>query len=116
MSLVVALSWAERVAADQHDDRARADRIDIRRAYFDEALFRDALHTCKVKSRELNHIMPCEYYKGLADEDVSAIFAFLRSLPPVAHDVSNVDDSTPCPRCGQPHGLGERNEPMPAAR
>jgi len=83
--------------------------------YYDEALFRQVLHTCKVKARELNHIMPCEYFKGLTDEDVSAIFAFLRTLPPVAHDVSNIDDPTPCRRCGQPHGLGERNEPVPPA-
>lgn len=83
--------------------------------YYDEALFKDVLRTCKVKSRELNHIMPCEYYKGLSDEDVSAIFSFVRSLPPVAHDVNNVDEATACRRCGQPHGLGARNEPMPAA-
>lgn len=81
--------------------------------YYDEALFRSVLHTCKVKARELNHIMPCEYYKGLTDADVSAIFAFLRTLPSVAHDVSNIDAPTPCPRCGQPHGLGERNEKTP---
>jgi hypothetical protein len=26
--------------------------------------------------------MPCEYFKGLTDEDVSAIFGFLRTLNP----------------------------------
>lgn len=81
--------------------------------YYDEDLFRDVLHTCKVKARELNHLMPCEYFKGLTDEDVSAIFAFLRTLPPVAHNVSNIDDPTACPLCGQPHGLGDHNKPMP---
>jgi mono/diheme cytochrome c family protein len=84
--------------------------------YYDEALFKTVLHTCKVGARELNPIMPCEYFKGLTDEDVSAIFAFLRGLPPVAHNVGNVDAPTPCPRCGQPHGLGDRNEPAPPAR
>lgn len=58
--------------------------------------------------------MPCEYFKGLTDEDVSALFAFLRTLPPAAHNVTNTDAPTPCPRCGQPHGLGERNRPAPA--
>jgi mono/diheme cytochrome c family protein len=81
--------------------------------YYDEALFRSVLHTCKVKARELNHIMPCEYFKGMSDEDVSAIFAFLKSLPPVEHNVSNIDPPTPCPRCGQSHGLGDHNKPMP---
>jgi hypothetical protein len=81
--------------------------------YYDEELFKSVLHTCKVQVRELNHIMPCEYFKGMTDEDMSAIFAFLQSLPPVAHNVSNVDEPTPCPICGQPHGLGDHNKPMP---
>jgi hypothetical protein len=81
--------------------------------YYDEKLFKSVLHTCKVQVRELNHIMPCEYFKGMTDEDISAIFAFLQSLPPVEHNVSNIDPPTPCPVCGQSHGLGDHNKPMP---
>ena len=82
--------------------------------YYDEATFREVLRTCKVGARQLNYLMPCEFFKGLTDEDISALFAFLQSLPPVAHAVSNVDAATPCPRCGLPHGLGQRNQPPPA--
>lgn len=82
--------------------------------YYDEEMFREVLRTCKVGARQLNYLMPCEFYKGLTDEDISAIFAFLQSLPPVAHSVSNVEDPTPCPRCGLTHGLGERNQPLPS--
>jgi mono/diheme cytochrome c family protein len=81
--------------------------------YYDEALFRSVLRTCKVKARELNQIMPCGNFKGLTDEDVSALFAFLKSLPPARHNVSNIDSPTPCPRCGQPHGLGAHNDKAP---
>lgn len=80
--------------------------------YYDEQTFREALRTCKVGARQLNHLMPCEFYKGMTDEDISAIFAFLKSLDPIEHSVSNVDDPTPCRRCGLSHGLGERNQEM----
>ncbi len=81
--------------------------------YYDEPTFKEVMRTCKVGARELNHLMPCEFYKGLTDDDLSALYAFLRSIPPVAHSVSNVDEPTPCPLCGGTHGLGERN-PAPA--
>jgi len=83
--------------------------------YYDEATFREVLRTCKVGARALNHLMPCEFYEGMTDQDIGAIFAFLQTLAPVEHAVSNVDDPTPCPRCGLTHGLGERNEKLPPA-
>lgn len=84
--------------------------------YYDEETFREVLRTCKVGARQLNHLMPCEYYKGMTDEDISALFAFLQTLEPVAHSVSNVDEPTPCRRCGVAHGLGELNKELPSAR
>ena len=60
--------------------------------------------------RELNRIMPCDYYERVTDDDLKAIFAFLRTLPPTDHLVSNTDPPTPCARCGGEHGLGEKNE------
>jgi hypothetical protein len=80
--------------------------------HYDEALFRQVLRTCAVGARELNRLMPCEFYKGLSDADMSALFAYLQSLAPVDHSVSNVDEATPCARCGVPHGLGTRNAPL----
>jgi mono/diheme cytochrome c family protein len=77
--------------------------------YYDEALFLATMRTCRVRARELNHLMPCEYYKNLTDEDLKAVFAFLGVLEPIQHRVSNTDPPTLCVLCGQMHGLGERN-------
>jgi hypothetical protein len=45
----------------------------------------------------------------MTDDDLGAIFDYLRALPPVRHRVSNFDPPTYCPRCGRRHGLGELN-------
>jgi len=54
--------------------------------------------------------MPFEAFKGMKDDDIKDIFAFLRSLPPVKHRVSNTDPPAKCEVCGQTHGLGELNK------
>jgi mono/diheme cytochrome c family protein len=78
-------------------------------AHYDESLFMQTLRTGQVGARQLNHIMPFEFFRNLADQDLSDMFAYLRTLEPKAHRVSNVDPPTPCPICGQSHGLGEMN-------
>jgi len=45
----------------------------------------------------------------MTDDDLSAVFSYLRTLPPVRHRVSNFDPPTYCPRGGRRHGLGELN-------
>lgn len=78
-------------------------------AHYDEALFKDVIHSGKVVSRLLNPIMPIENYKGMSDQDLSDIFAYLKSLPHVKHRLSNTDAQRKCPVCGQTHGLGDLN-------
>jgi len=79
-------------------------------AHYDESLFIETLHSGQMKGRVLSHIMPFEFFKNLADDDLRDIWAFLQAQPPVQHRVSNTDPPTLCPRCKQMHGLGELNK------
>jgi mono/diheme cytochrome c family protein len=78
-------------------------------SYYDEALFVKAIRTGHVGARELSPHMPWWVYKGMTDEDLKAIYAYLRTLKPVAHRVDNTEQPTFCKICKQKHGLGERN-------
>lgn len=77
--------------------------------YYDEALFVQVLRTGYVKARELNQIMPWPDYRNLTDEDLKAIFAYLKTLPPVKHRVDNQTAPTNCRLCQSSHGLGDQN-------
>ena len=77
--------------------------------YYDEALFLDVMHTGSVRARKLNPIMPVKVYKNLADDDLKAMFAYLRTLKPVQHRVDNSEPPTYCKLCRQKHGAGNRN-------
>ena len=79
-------------------------------AHYDEARLIETLHTGQLPGRMLNHIMPFESFKGMKDDDIKDIFAYLKSVPPVKHRVSNTDAPTKCEVCGQTHGLGEFNK------
>jgi mono/diheme cytochrome c family protein len=79
-------------------------------AHYDEALFKETLHTGQLKGRVLNHIMPFESFKNITDDDLTDIFAYLKSVKPVKHRVSNTDPPAKCEVCGQTHGLGELNK------
>ena len=59
--------------------------------------------------RPLSYAMPWIRYRLLTDEDLGAIFAYLRSVKPVRHRVNNTEPPTWCPRCGRLHGLGALN-------
>ena len=78
-------------------------------AHYDESLFIQTLRTGQVTSRLVNHIMPFEFFRNMTDEDLRDIFAFIKSVPPVKHRISNTDPPTMCPVCNQSHGLGEMN-------
>ena len=78
-------------------------------SYYDEALFVQVLRTGYVKAREINQIMPWEDFRGMTDEDLGAIFACLRTLPPVKHRVDNSEPPTECKICGNRHGAGKMN-------
>jgi cytochrome c len=78
-------------------------------SFYDEDLFFQAMRTGKVKARSLSPIMPWYFYSHMTDEDLKAIYAYLRTLKPVKHTVDNLERSTECKLCGMKHGGGERN-------
>ena len=78
-------------------------------SYYDEKLFLDVMHTGYVNARELKPIMPWWDFRGMTDEDLKAIFAYLRTVPPIKHRVDNSEPPTPCKACGGVHGAGDRN-------
>jgi mono/diheme cytochrome c family protein len=77
--------------------------------YYDEKLFIDVMRTGWVKARELKQIMPWWNFRGLTDEDLSSMFAYLKSVPPIAHRVDNSKPPTMCKVCGFSHGAGDQN-------
>lgn len=78
-------------------------------SYYDEATFITALRTGYVGARKLNSIMPFGEFKSLTDDDLKAMFAYLRTLPPVHHRVDNSLPPTYCKLCKQKHGAGDQN-------
>ncbi len=75
-------------------------------SYYDTALFTAVMRTGKVRARPLNKVMPFHIYSKMTDEDLGAIFEFLRTLPLVRHRVDNTEEPQPCKICGGSHGLG----------
>ena len=77
--------------------------------YYDQAMFTSAMRTGFVGARKLNQIMPWHVYRGMTDEDMAAIFAYLKTLKPVRHRVDNTEPPTFCKVCRQTHGGGNQN-------
>ena len=78
-------------------------------SYYDEQLFLDVMHTGYVKARKLAPIMPWWDFRGMTDEDLKAIYAYLRTVPPIHHRVTNTEPLTSCKSCGLEHGAGAEN-------
>ncbi len=78
--------------------------------YYTEDLFVEMMRTGKVKARPLDLMMPTAYYRNMTDEDLRAIFAYLKTLKPVDHFVDNTLPPTRCAKCGLVHPGGERNK------
>jgi hypothetical protein len=80
--------------------------------YFHEAIFIQTIRTGRVAGiRPLTRAMFWFEFRKRTDDDLGAIFEFLRAVPPVRHRVNNADPPTYCPRCARRHGLGELNPP-----
>ncbi len=79
--------------------------------YYDEALFKQAMQTGYVKARKLSPIMPWQDFRGMTDDDLASIFAYLHTLKPVDHRVDNTEAPTYCPLCKSVHGAGNQNHP-----
>ena len=95
-------AWGKTVSANITPDASGI-------AYYDEALFIQVLRTGYVKARKLDALMPVEQYKNLTDDDLKAIFAYLRTVKPVKHRVDNTEPPTYCKLCRAQHGAGDRN-------
>jgi hypothetical protein len=78
-------------------------------SYYDEALFLQTIHTGTVRARKLSPLMPFAVYGNMSDDDLKAIFAYLRTLKPVKHRVDNSLPPTYCKLCRQKHGAGDQN-------
>jgi mono/diheme cytochrome c family protein len=78
-------------------------------AHYDYALFEQALRTGRLPGRQLSGIMPYAELSKLTDEDMRAIFEYIKAQPPVQHRVSNTDEPTDCAVCGNKHGRGNLN-------
>ena len=46
----------------------------------------------------------------MTEDDLKAIFAYLKTLKPVDHYIDNALPATPCSTCNIPHGGGERSK------
>jgi mono/diheme cytochrome c family protein len=80
--------------------------------YYDEKLFLEVIRTGRVRERQLSDVMPWGHYRNMTDEDLKAIFAYLKTLKPVDHYVDNTMSATACATCGLSHGGGERNKKL----
>jgi len=78
-------------------------------SYYDEGIFIKCIRTGTVGARVLNKTMPWAVLRNLNDEDLSAMFAYLRTLKPIAHRVDNSEPPTLCPLDGAMHGGGSQN-------
>ena len=76
-------------------------------ANYDEATFVTVMKTGKFGT--LHAMMPWTAYSRMKDEDLKAIYAYLRTLKPVSHVVANGPNPTPCRLCGRAHGGGDKN-------
>jgi hypothetical protein len=72
--------------------------------YYDEALFVQVMRTGYVKARKLNQIMPWHTYRGMTDEDLEAMFVYVKTFKPVHHHVDNSQPAAYCKVCRQTHG------------
>jgi mono/diheme cytochrome c family protein len=79
-------------------------------SYYTPELFIQTIRSGKVGGvRRLSSAMPWIYLRRLTDADLRAIFAYLQTIAPVRHQLSNTDPARACPLCGRRHGLGETN-------
>ncbi|NOT27263.1 MAG: hypothetical protein HOP16_14310 [Acidobacteria bacterium] len=78
--------------------------------YYTEELFIEMMRTGRVRSREIHDMMPWKMYGQQTDEDLKAMFAYVKTISPVQHRVDNTLAPTACPRCGLRHGAGDQNQ------
>jgi mono/diheme cytochrome c family protein len=78
-------------------------------SYYDEKMFLQVLRTGQVGARKLKPVMNPALFKGISDEELKAVFAYLRTVPAIKHRVDNTEEPTDCKLCRQKHGGGASN-------
>ncbi len=78
-------------------------------SYYDEAVFLNLMRTGKVSTREIRPIMPWWFFGQMDDDDLRAIFAYLRTIKPVQHRVDNSEPVAYCRICKLKHHGGALN-------
>lgn len=78
-------------------------------SYYGEAMFLKVMRTGKVGAREIRPIMPWWFFGQMTDDDLKAIFAFLRTVKPVQHRVDNTEPVAYCRICKLRHHGGALN-------
>lgn len=78
-------------------------------AYYNDATFIQALRQGKVGARPLRASMPWYFFGKMTDDDLRSIFAYLKTVKPVKHQVDNFEPPTFCRLCKQKHGFGATN-------
>ncbi len=74
---------------------------------YDEATFVTVMKTGKFGT--LHPMMPWTMYQNMHEDEMKAMFAYLKTLKPVSHVVANGPNPTPCKVCGLAHGAGDKN-------
>ena len=77
--------------------------------YYNEATFIQALRQGKVGARPLRASMPWYFFGKMTDDDLKSIFAYLKTVKPVKHQIDNFEPPTFCRLCKQKHGFGSTN-------
>ncbi len=81
--------------------------FDVSGISYDENVFIEIMRTGK--SGTLSGVMPWIVFKNMTDENLKAIYAFLKTIRPVKHFVNNISPPMECKVCGQVHGFGKAN-------
>jgi mono/diheme cytochrome c family protein len=77
--------------------------------YYNDATFIQAMRNGKVGARPLHASMPWYFFGKMGDGDLNDIFAFLKTIKPVKHQLDNYEPPTYCRLCKQKHGFGATN-------
>lgn len=78
-------------------------------SYYDEGQFLRTMRTGHVGARRISSNMPWWYFGHMTDDDLRAIFGYLRTVPAVRHRVDNAEPVSYCKVCGRKHGGGSLN-------
>lgn len=94
--------WGEVAAANITPDASGI-------SYYTEAMFLQVMKAGHIRARKINPVMLWGYFRKMTDDDLKAMFAYLRTVPPIKHRVDNTEAVGLCRLCGQRHGLGAAN-------